>query len=171
MTNFIVRGIDLQLATLVRTTRRAPNYGHPVHREVASGTGPCREYLRSFTVGSDDRLLFTYNPFNSVDHLPQPGPVFIHAQECVPHTAPGYPDGLTALPIVAERHRGDSTVLAPSALVRGGEAAELEALLADAGVRFVHLRHAEAGCFIARVDRLASEGPLWSKPESTDHEQ
>ena len=157
MTNFIVRGIDRQLATAVRTTRRAPNYGHPVHREVASGTGPCRECLRSFTVGSDDRLLFTYNPFNSVDHLPQPGPVFIHAQECVPHTAPGYPEGLTALPIVAERHRGDSTVLAPSALVRGGEAAELEALLADAGVRFVHLRHAEAGCFIARVDRLASE--------------
>jgi len=37
----------------------------------------------------------------------------------------------------------------------GKDAAGLGTLLDEARVAFVHLRHAEAGCFIARVERVA----------------
>ena len=37
----------------------------------------------------------------------------------------------------------------------GKDAEGLGTLLDEARVAFVHLRHAEAGCFIARVERVA----------------
>jgi len=154
MSEFIVRGIDRSITTAVRATLRAPEYGHPVHRELAAGTGPCRECLSAFTVGAEDRLLFTYSPFRATDQLSQPGPVFIHAEPCTPFTATGYPDGLTTIPIVAQCHHMDGTIGAPTELSPGAESATVTMLLEAPDVRFLHLRHAKAGCFIARVDRV-----------------
>jgi uncharacterized protein DUF1203 len=153
MTDFIVRGIDRNVTTAVRSTLRAPGYGHPVHRELAAGTGPCRECLGTFAVGAEDRLLFTYNPFRASGQLSQPGPVFIHAEPCAPFAEMGYPEGLTTIPIVAQCHHADGTIGTPAALSTGAEAATLATLLESPDVSFLHLRHAEAGCFIARVDR------------------
>ncbi len=154
MTAFIVRPIAPEIAAQVRTTRRAPQYGHPVHEEVARGTGPCRECLRAFEVGAESRLLFTHNAFAGTTALAQPGPVFIHADSCTPHAGRGYPAGLRELPIVAQRYGADGTIGAPLALVHANEETALAALFDDARTAFVHLRHAEAGCFVARVDRV-----------------
>jgi len=154
VTGFIVLPLSREIATQVRTSRRAPRYGHPVHHERASGTGPCRECLRAFAVGADDRLLFTYSPFGDEQMLPQPGPVFIHAAECTRHEGLGYPDGLRDIAVAAQAYHEDGTVEAPQALRSGAEATALTALLAEPTVAFVHLRHAEAGCFIARVERV-----------------
>ena len=87
MPEFIVRPIGREVTDVVRSTLLAPQYGHPVHRELAKGTGPCRECLSSFTIGAEDRLLFTYNA-HAADHVPRPGPVFIHADTCEPWAAP-----------------------------------------------------------------------------------
>ena len=39
--------------------------------------------------------------------------------------------------------------------VTNGEADEaIERLLANSAVRYVHIRHSEAGCFIAQVNRI-----------------
>jgi Protein of unknown function (DUF1203) len=156
MPSFIVRPIGRDITAAVRTTLRAPQYGHPVHRELARGTGPCRECLSAFDVEREERLLFTYNPHDDADLTPQPGPVFIHAEPCEPFTSDAYPGGLKTIPVLAEAHYLDATRSAANRLEQGGESAMLEAMLADDRVRCLHLRHAEAGCFIARVDRTIS---------------
>ena len=61
-------------AEKVRTTRKSPGYGHPVHAEIATGYGPCRLCLRDFNVGTDRRLLFTLDPFYGLEPFPLPGP-------------------------------------------------------------------------------------------------
>lgn len=155
MATFIVHPVAREITAQVRTTRRAPQYGHPVHQELARGTGPCRECLRAFTVGAEDRLLVTYSPFDGTSALPQPGPIFIHAEACDPHRGTGYPDGLRGIPVVAQAYHVDGTIAEPRVLPTGDEAAVLAPLLNEPRVRFVHLRHAEAGCFIARVERVA----------------
>ena len=154
MAMFRVRPVARQVTSQVRTTRLAPRYGHPVHEEVARGTGPCRECLQAFTVGEDVRLLFTYSPFADGAPLPQPGPIFIHADTCRPHEGAGYPDGLRDIPIVAQAYHDDGTIAEPRRLESGEEQASLGTLLDEARVAFVHLRHAEAGCFIACVERV-----------------
>ncbi|MCU0646361.1 MAG: DUF1203 domain-containing protein [Gemmatimonadaceae bacterium] len=155
MPSFVVRPISGDITQQVRTTRRSPQYGHPVHEEVARGTGPCRACLRAFTVGVDRRLLFTYSPFEEAS-LPQPGPVFIHADACAPHAGVGYPAGLAQIPVVAQPYHDDGSIAAPCAIPLGEEAATLATLLASPRVRFIHLRHAEAGCFIGRVERAGA---------------
>src|SRR5205814_2344248 len=79
---FRFSGIPEAVAREVRESLRAPGYGHPAHREQAHGYGPCRLCLRTFRVGADERILFTYNPFHEPGELPAPGPVFIHAEPC-----------------------------------------------------------------------------------------
>jgi hypothetical protein len=155
MSTFVVRPITGDVTASVRATLRAPGYGHPVHRELARGTGPCRECLSTFDVGVDERLLFTHDPFAGAAQLSQPGPVFVHANACEPFAEVGYPLGLAALPVVAESWLRDGSRSKPHALVRGRESEALEEIMTDSAVDFIHLRHAEAGCFIARVDRRA----------------
>lgn len=153
MATFMVHPVARQITTQVRNTRRAPQFGHPVHQEVASGTGPCRECLQAFRVGLEDRLLFTYSPFDG--GLPQPGPVFIHAEACGPHTGVGYPDGLRGIPVVVQWCDEGGTISAPRRLPMGDEDSLLAALFDEPRVQYAHLRHAEAGCFVARVERVA----------------
>ena len=80
---FRYQGIPAAVADEVRTTMRAPEYGHPAHRELAKGTGPCRLCLRTFEIGKEERILFTYQPFREHGSLPAPGPVFIQDRKSV----------------------------------------------------------------------------------------
>jgi hypothetical protein len=155
MARFIVRPIAREIASRVRESRRSPQYGHPVHQETARGTGPCRQCLSAFVVGGEDRILFTYSPFDGTSRLRQPGPVFIHAHECESHEGSGYPEGLRGIPVVAQAYLQDGTIADVRPLLKGEETSRLEALLDEPSVQFAQLRHAEAGCFIARVERLA----------------
>lgn len=152
---FIVRGVSQEIADEVRRTRRAPGYGHPAHHEIAGGTGPCRCCLRTFVPGVDERLLFTYRPDGDDTTLMAPGPVFIHATRCEAYAGAGFPEGLRSLPLAFEARAGGSRV--PGLSRADGSAAEREiaSLLSRGDTGWLHLRHAEAGCFIARVDRAA----------------
>jgi hypothetical protein len=46
MSQFRFHGIAEALAAQVRSSMRSPQYGHPAHRELAQGYGPCRLCLR-----------------------------------------------------------------------------------------------------------------------------
>ena len=155
MATFIVHAVPDAIAGEVRSSGRAPSYGHPAHREVARGTGPCRACLRPFEIGKEERLLFTYSP-SSGGALAEPGPVFIHAETCVRHEGLGYPPGLGAIPIVAQAYFDDGTISEPHALPAGQQSSLLQRLLDQPRIAFAHLRHAEAGCFIARVERVGT---------------
>lgn len=154
MSRYRYAGIPQELVAEARRTMTSPQYGHPAHREVAKGTGPCRLCLRTFEVGTEERLLFTYQPFIEADALPAPGPIFVHASECTRYDAMELPPDLRSLPIVVEGFRTGGE-LAVRTRVRA-EPAELaiERAFAGKGVDYVHLRNGEAGCFMARVERV-----------------
>ena len=157
MPTFRYAGITKLLADEVRQTRRSPQYGHPVHQETATGTGPCRLCLRTFTVGEDERILFTYQPFSEPGSLPAPGPVFIHAEPCERYDSPSLPDDFRSLPMVIEGYLSGG-MLALQTRVNGTPAEELIAeAFAIPGVRYVHIRNGEAGCFMARVDKESGD--------------
>ncbi len=152
--SFIVRGVPQEVADDVRRTRVAPGYGHPVHQELARGTGPCRCCLRPFTPGREERLLFTYRPPSS-DALTAPGPVFIHADHCAAWVGEGFPESLRELPLAFEARAEGSRVIGLSSNEVESAERQIAALFGNGDARWLYLRHAQAGCFIARIDRAA----------------
>jgi hypothetical protein len=150
---FTIRGIPQSVADEVRRTRRSPGYGHPTHLEVARGTGPCRCCLAPFVPGRDQRLLFTWRPPGDATSLMAPGPVFIHAEPCAAYAGGGFPDALRALPLAFEARLPGSRVTALSAQPEASAEEQMEELFSEHAACWLHVRHAEAGCFIARVER------------------
>ncbi len=152
MTAFRYAGLASHLAEEVRATLRSPQYGHPAHREPARGYGPCRHCLRTFRVGEEDRLLFTYQPF-APGALPAPGPVFIHADGCARYDALDFPPEFRGLPIVVEGYSAANRLVAQEWVHEASPEAVIDRVFGDPAIAFVHLRNAEAGCFMARVER------------------
>jgi hypothetical protein len=151
--SFKVRGVTQSVADEVRRTRVSPGYGHPAHEEIATGSGPCRCCLRPFEPGRERRLLFTYRPTGDDSSLMAPGPVFIHADHCAAFAGEGFPPELRALPLAFEARGLGSRVAELTTDSAASAEAQIERLLASAGNEWLHVRHAQAGCFIARVDR------------------
>jgi hypothetical protein len=149
---FRYQGIPAAVADEVRTTMRAPEYGHPAHRELARGTGPCRLCLRTFEIGKEERILFTYQPFREPGSLPAPGPVFIHAESCARYEASVLPPDFRSLPLVLEAYRKGGPLLAQERVIQVPEEALVE-IFDRTGADYVHIRNGEAGCFMARVQR------------------
>lgn len=145
-------GIPADLAATVRATMRSAQYPHPVHAEVAAGYGPCRECLGTFRTGEEERLLFTYQPFPE-GQLPAPGPVFIHRESCSRYESAAFPERLRAVPLVVEGFDAAGSPVRREAVGGGRPEAVVERVMSAQGVAFGHLRNAEAGCFIARIER------------------
>ncbi len=153
MQGYRVRSVDTITTRAVRVDRTSPGYGHPAVLEVAGGTGPCRSCLRLFEVGREHRLLFTYQPRSGSETTGAPGPVVIHAEDCPRFDAPGFPPDLERLPLVIEGRTEDGRVL-HSVRVPGDGAEEAAVeLLGRSEIDFLFLRHGEAGCYIARIER------------------
>lgn len=156
MVAFHIAGIPAKLAAEVRETLRSPQYGHPAHRETASGYGPCRLCLRTFRVDIDERILFTYQPFTDPTSVPAPGPVFIHAAVCERYEAPVLPPDFRSLPLLLEAYSRGGELLGRER-VRERRAEEvLDSLFLATAAAYVHIRNEEAGCFMARVDRASA---------------
>jgi len=102
MCSYRIQGIPDSIATAARESMTSPQYGHPVHAEMATGYGPCRLCLLTFQVGTDERLLFTYQPFTDPAAVPAPGPVFIHRARCERYDGPDLPEALRPLPLALE---------------------------------------------------------------------
>jgi hypothetical protein len=147
--------ISARLADAARRERRSPQYGHPAHTELATGYGPCRLCLDTFRVGEEERLLFTYDPFHGLDAYPSPGPIFVHAADCPPFSAPaGFPEPLRALPLVLEGYAAGRWLVARERVTGGDVEGAAGRLFAHRAVEYVHVRNAEAGCYIARLERV-----------------
>lgn len=112
MSNLRMIAIPIKVANLVRTTMKSPGYGHPAHKEIAGGYGPCRLCLRTFRVGHEERLLFTYDPFQEVAPYPLPGPVFIHGEGCTRYELHNtFPEDLRAHAVTLIGYGDNRTVL------------------------------------------------------------
>ena len=152
--SFRVVPIDPAVAERARRDQRSPQYGHPASVELAKGYGPCRSCLRVFRQGEDERLLFTFNPVPAASGLPQPGPIFVHADPCTPFGAEGVPPDLRGLPLFLEAFGAGSWLVRRVPVERGDVEAALAALGHEPALETILIRNAEAGCFIARVERL-----------------
>ena len=150
---FRIVPIDTIIADGVRREHRSPQYGHPATVEVAKGYGPCRQCLRTFRAGEEDRILFTYNPVPKENGLAQPGPIFIHKDACAAFDGPGIPPELRGLPLFLEGFGRGTWTVRREPVDAGSIEADIAAMLRDPAIELVQLRNAEAGCFIARVER------------------
>ncbi len=151
-----VVAISEDVARQVRTTLKSPQYGHPAHGEVAGGYGPCCYCLQTFVEGQEERILFTYNPFSEVGGLPAPGPVFIHREECKRFEGAGFPPKLRPLPLMLEGYGRGSWRFLQEPVVNGDIDAVIDRLFAYAAVEYIQVRNAEAGCFVALIERASS---------------
>lgn len=151
---FRITGIPSHLAAEVRQTLLSPQYQHPAFRETANGYGPCRLCLRTFTVGVDERILFTYQPFSDPASVPAPGPIFIHAMPCSRYEASAFPPDFRTLPLLFDAYGVSGELLRREWVREHAPEEVLERLLVATGAEYVHIRNAEAGCFMARVDRV-----------------
>jgi hypothetical protein len=153
MTSYRVIAIPQQIAQEVRADLKSPQYGHLAHVEVAKGYGPCRSCLQPFRTGEENRILFTYNPFAGLDPYPSPGPIFIHEEYCTAYNAPGFPKALRELPLILEGYGRGRWLITREQVVRNNVDEVLERLFSLPAVEYVHVRNAEAGCFIAHIER------------------
>ncbi|MGA8143452.1 MAG: DUF1203 domain-containing protein [Candidatus Acidiferrales bacterium] len=152
---FSIHPIPDEISRAARSTLKSPQYGHPAHVEIAGGTGPCRQCLRTFDVGKESRILFTYNPFDGIDPFPSPGPVFVHEQQCATYSrVDRFPDSLRELPLVLEGYGPGRWLAARENVGDGAAEAAIARIFENSLVEYVHLRHDEAGCFIAHIARV-----------------
>jgi Protein of unknown function (DUF1203) len=153
---FVVTALPQEVASHVRAHGHDPKWGHPALTQLATGFGPCRLCLRRFKEGEEQRTLFTYDSYTGVAEFPQPGPVYIHADDCDRYDGNGFPPDLRALELTFEALAAGPRVVALERTE--GEDAEgvIERLLDLPDVDFVNVRNTEAGCFVARVDRRSA---------------
>jgi len=112
--------IPTQVAAAVRSTMRAPGYGFPAHMEAATDAAPCRRCLRLIAPGDTRRILFTYNRFAGVESVPQPGPVYVHAEPCPRYEEnAGFPKELRESPRTLEGYARGRRLIAQEYVTNG----------------------------------------------------
>lgn len=155
MQSYRVVAIPSAIAESVRATLASPGYGHPAHTEVATGHGPCRHCLRTFRVGTERRILFTYDPFDGLEALPLPGPVFVHADACPRYPEDGgFPAELRGLPLTLNGYGRGRRLHAQEYVTNGDVDARIEDLLARPDIDYIHVRDTKAGCYDLRIESL-----------------
>jgi hypothetical protein len=158
MQSYRVVAVEDGIANAVRRTLRSPGYGHPAHTEIATGYGPCRQCLRVFSVGTDRRILFTYDAFHGKEALPLPGPVVIHERECerYPENA-GFPVDMLSHRLTFNAYSGGRRLVSQSYVSDGIVDPQVQQLLEDRAVDYIHVRDTDAGCFDFRIERTSNE--------------
>lgn len=145
--------IPTEVAESVRATMKAPVYGHPAHREAGDDAAPCRHCLRLIPAGAD-RLLFTYDRFAGIESLPQPGPVFIHAEPCERYVEDaGIPDELRASPRTLEGYGKARRLLAQEYVADGLMESAAARIFARPEVEYIQVNSTTAGCYTFRIER------------------
>ena len=151
---FKVVAIPENISSEVRQTMVSPQYKSlAANASIANGYGPCRSCLQVFDQGNDRRIYLTYNSFDGLSPLPDPGPIFIHEHECSRYSGEGVPSDILDLPVYLEAFADESRLVERVAMNGKNVDSQMAEIFSDEHVRFINLRNAEAGCFIARVER------------------
>ena len=146
--------ISQEITNEARKTLVSPQYkSFAATVSLANGYWPCRSCLRIFDQGNEQRIGFTFNAFDGLSSLPDPGPVFVHEHECEAFDGEGFPEDILELPIYLEAFGKESELAERKRLDPENVDVQIGELLSRDEVRFINLRNAEAGCFIARVER------------------
>ncbi len=146
--------IPTEVAEKVRKTMRAPFHGFPAHAELATDDAPCRHCLRTFVPGKDRRILFTYDRFEGVEALPQPGPVYVHEESCARYKSDsGFPEELRRSPRTLEAYGRGRRLLGLEYVADGNFEPAVEKLFGHGEVDYIQVHSTTAGCFTFRIER------------------
>ena len=156
MQNVRILAIETEIAQQVRATLKAPVYGFPAHLEVAEDAAPCRHCLRTIAP-KERRILFTYDRFTGKESLPQPGPVYIHADGCprYPESA-GFPEELRGSPRTVEAYALGRRLKGQEYVADDRFEPIIEKLFADRDVDYLQINSTTAGCFTFRIERAVN---------------
>ncbi len=158
MQSYRVMAVGDRVADAVRKTLRSPGYGHPAHSEVATGFGPCRQCLRTFDVGKERRILFTYDAFYGKEDLPLPGPVFIHEHDCERYPeAGGFPSDMTVHRVTLNAYARGRRLVSQKYVTNGEIEPQIQQLLQNRDVDYIHVRNTDAGCYAFCIERTDDE--------------
>jgi len=161
MLSYRVVAVGDRITDVVRKTLLSPGYGHPAHTEVAKGYGPCRQCLRTFSVGQERRILFTYDSFYGRENLPLPGPVFIHEDYCERYPEDGgFPVDMLSHKLTLNAYARGRRLVAQSYVSNGLIEPELQRLLAQPDVAYIHVRDTDAGCYDFSIERKSDKQDL-----------
>lgn len=152
--NYKVVPISSEIARSVCENMSAAQYDHPAFADLAKGYGPCRVCLKTFVRGAEERILFTYNAFENLSDLPLPSPVYIHKNECSAFDEKGFPPELIELPLLFEAFGDDSEMFRRESMERENLEKQIAEMFAMENVKYINIRNAEAGCFVARIELL-----------------
>jgi hypothetical protein len=152
--NYVVVPIYKAVADRIRETMVSPHGNLPAFSSVATGYGPCRSCLETFRQGKEQRIYISYDPFAGVSDLPLPGPIFIHAEECREYSGNGFPTELLNIPMLFEGFGDNSRLLRTEKVNTERLDGQINDVLMSDGVKFIHIRNGEAGCFIAKIERI-----------------
>ena len=149
--------IPSDIAQSVRENMKSPQYGHPAFADVAKGYGPCRVCLKTFNQGAEERILFTYNSFENLSNLPLPSPVYIHKNECESYNENTFPPDLIDLPLLFEGYGVASELVKREVVNKENIEHQIAEIFALEDVNYINVRNAEAGCFVARIEKSSVE--------------
>ena len=149
-----VVAIDTEIAKKVRATMKAPVYGFPAHREDSGDDAPCRHCLGRIAP-NEPRILFIYDRFTGKEKFPQPGPIYIHAEECQRYPEnEGFPEDFRDSPRTVEAFASGRKLKAQEHVSDGRFEPAIEKLLADKEVDYLQVNSTTAGCFTFRIERV-----------------
>ncbi len=158
MQSYRVVALGDLITDAVRKTLRSPGYDHPAHTELATGYGPCRQCLKTFAVGSDRRILFTYDAFCGREKLPLPGPVFIHVRNCERYAEDaGFPVDMLSHRLTLNAYGPGRRLVGQRYVSNGLVEPELDRLLRDRDVAYIHVRDSDAGCYDFCIEGTSTE--------------
>ena len=155
--NYKIVPIPTEIARSVRENMKSSQYGHPAFADVAKGYGPCRVCLKTFVKGAEERILFTYNAFENLSNLPLPSPVYIHKNECKSFNENGFPPDLIDLPLLFEGYAAESELVKREAVNKENIEHQIAEMFVLPNVNYINIRNAEAGCFVARIEKTNVE--------------
>jgi Protein of unknown function (DUF1203) len=148
--------IPTDVAEAVRSTMQAPGYGFPAHMEMGNDTAPCRHCLRIIEPGQARRILFTYDRFSGMESLPQPGPIYIHADDCSRYAEDGgFPKELRDSPRTLEGYGRGRRLVAQEYVTDGEFEPAIQNLFALPEIDYLQVHSTTAGCFTFRIERAA----------------
>ncbi len=154
--NFKVIPIPTEIAKTAREKMVSPQYKSLMAiSAVANGYGPCRSCLKTFRQGQEDRIYITYNSSDGLSDLPSPGPIFLHKENCEQFESDGFPFELRDLPMLFEGFGNDSELILREKVQSEILESQIDSIFRSSTIKYINIRNAEAGCFIARIDRIA----------------
>ncbi len=163
MIPFRIAAIPTEAAEMVRKTMRSPFHGFPAHAEMATEDAPCRHCLRMIVAGKYRRILFTYDRFEGVEALPQPGPVYVHEESCARYESEaGFPEELRGSPRTLEAYARGRRVLGQEFVADEKFELVIEKLFERADADYIQVNSTTAGCFTFRIER--ADRPIAASP-------